>query len=181
MTENGTTRFEMDLTLFSGYTGPRTKTDKRFPNGKFILHIPAPEVEIWDEKITEQCRTFYKKTPQQLFSAGIVQHCYGERDWNNLMQGDADKLADVPDSTRIERIEAVLGPMNGENLADNATKFFEAAIAYEAKERTSQTAVVKAKAATLDRLAAELGLEVGADPLAAIREMKEMLAKKGKK
>jgi hypothetical protein len=138
-------QIEFDVNLFTDYTGPRVYTDKRFPNGRIRIYLPAPEIDVEDD-VNQKCLDLYNKLAQDLINAGIVQNAYGERDWANIcMRGKTRfEITDDEILANIQKDDAI-GPLDAENVEDRIRAFFEVAVFTEKKDRTPNTAKVVAK------------------------------------
>jgi hypothetical protein len=137
-----------DVNLHEDYDGERVYTDKRFPNGRIRIYLPAPILEV-PEEINKFFQDTYNKDVQALLNAGIVQNAYGERDWDNLKSG-SKKISECSDEEILANIQrdpgqGGLGPIDGEDFEDKAREFFEVAVFTEKKERTSDATKVVAK------------------------------------
>jgi hypothetical protein len=138
-------QLEFDVNLFTDYTGPRVSTDKRFPNGRIRIQLPAPEIDV-DDDVNQKCLDLYNKSAQDLINAGIVQNAYGERDWANISTRGKTK-SELTDAEILENIQKAdgIGDLQAENVEDKIRSFFEVAVFTEKKERVANTQKVVAK------------------------------------
>ncbi len=157
---------EFDVNLFADYNGPRVYTDKRFPNGRIRIYLPAPELNLDNDAVEDILSKYYNKSAQDLLNAGIVQNAYGERDWNNIcLRGKEKKeLTDSDILANIQKDDGI-GPMDAdiEVVQDKIRKFFEAAVFTEKRERTPNTTKIVAK-----KLKAAGVNDISEDEIAAI-------------